>query len=203
MALFDVLAYCAVLAGLTVTPGPLTAILVAKSLANDRLGAYGFSFGIALGDTLIIVMICLGLSVWIQSFPFIFSVGKGLALVMILWVSYRILRRKHVRPDPVKETKSTVISSTFAGLLMCAVSPQTLLLYLLLVPRVVNLSDLKLSSVIGLLVITYLTLIICLSLVVFFADKIRSWILSDQASPKIDQVLAGTVALSGLSMIII
>ncbi len=53
MALFDVLAYCAVLAGLTVTPGPLTAILAAKALANDRLGAYAFSFGIALGDTLI------------------------------------------------------------------------------------------------------------------------------------------------------
>ena len=61
----------------------------------------------------------------------------------------------------------------------------------------------KLSSVVGLLLITYLTLIICLSLVVFFADNIRPWIVSNEASPKIDYVLAGTVALSGLSMIII
>ena len=203
MALFDVLAYCAVLAGLTVTPGPLSAILVAKALAKDRVGAYAFSFGIALGDTLIIVLICLGLSVWIQSVPMIFSVGKGLALVMILWISYRILHRKHVRPDPEKVTKSSMISSTFAGLLMCAVSPQTLLLYLLLIPRVVNLSELKFSSLVGLLLITYLTLIISLSLVVFFADKIRPWILSNEASPAMDYVLAGTVALSGLSMIII
>ncbi len=203
MALFDVLAYCAVLAGLTITPGPLTAILVAKALANDRLGAYAFSFGIALGDTLIIILICLGLSVWIQSFPVIFSVGKGLALVVILWISFQILRRKSVRLEPEKVTKSTLISSTFAGVLMCTVSPQTLLLYLLLVPRVVDLNELTLSSLVGLLLVTCLTLAISLFLIVFFADRVRPWILSKEASPAMDRVLAGTVALSGLSMIVI
>ena len=64
-------------------------------------------------------------------------------MVMILWIAYRILRRPHVQPESEKVTKSTMIRSTLAGLLMCTVSPQTLLLYLLLVPRVVDLSELN------------------------------------------------------------
>lgn len=162
MALFDnlvnTLAYCAVLAGLTITPGPLTAILVARAFANDRPGAYAFSFGIALGDTLIILLICLGLSVWIQSYPSIFSISKGFALVFILWIAFQMLNRKSTFTDSVIAARPTLLSSTFAGMLMCTVSPQTLLLYLLLLPRVVDLSDIRITSLIGILFVTYLTL---------------------------------------------
>lgn len=206
MALFDnlvdTLAYCAVLAGLTITPGPLTAILVARAFANDRPGAYAFSFGIALGDTLIILLICLGFSVWIQSYPSIFSISKVFAVVFILWIAFQMLNRKGSFTNTAIDAKPTVVSSTIAGMLMCAVSPQTLLLYLLLLPRVIDLSDISITSLIALLFVTYLTLMLSLFLLVYFADKVRPWILSGEPSPTMDRVLAGTVALSGISIIV-
>lgn len=201
MAPLDALAYCVVLAGLTISPGPLTAILVARTFADDRPGAYAFSFGIALGDTLIILLICLGLGVWIQSFPAIFSISKGFALVFIMWIAFQMLNRKSTYLEPSEVSSSTLVSSVFAGMLMCAVSPQTLLLYLFLLPRVIDLSDFSLTSLIGLLFATYLTLTLSLFTIVYFADKIRPWILSNVVSPVMDRVLAGTVALSGVLII--
>ncbi len=201
MGLFDTLAYCVVLAGLTITPGPLTAILVAKAFANDRPGAYAFSFGIALGDTLIILLICLGLSVWIQTFPWFFNISKGFALVFILWIAFQMLNRKSTPQEDSKGVKPTLVSSILAGLLMCTASPQSLLLYLILLPRVVNLNEVGITSMIGLLLVTYITLMLSLFVLVYFSEKIRPWILSGKTSPTVDRVLACTVALSGVSIV--
>ncbi|MEM7257983.1 MAG: LysE family transporter [Pseudomonadota bacterium] len=73
MLIMDVVAYFAVLASLTLAPGPLSAILVAKTLAGDRSGALIFGSGIALGDTLIIILVCSGMGTWLTNTPLVFT----------------------------------------------------------------------------------------------------------------------------------
>lgn len=45
-------AYVAALAALTAAPGPLMAVLVARTLAQDARGAIAFATGLCLGDVL-------------------------------------------------------------------------------------------------------------------------------------------------------
>ncbi|OED41180.1 hypothetical protein AB833_10535 [Chromatiales bacterium (ex Bugula neritina AB1)] len=201
MYLLDVVAYFAVLTSLTIAPGPLSAILVAKTLSGDKAGALAFGMGIAIGDTLIIVLICGGIASWLESSTLIFSFGKFIAALYIIWIAYGILRNKQTIVKNQRPNSGKRLAELSSGMLTCIASPQTLLLYLVLVPRIINLDNITLIPLIILLVTTFAALITSLLLLILLSGYIRAWVGPRSNTSIGDWILATVVAGSGLAIV--
>ncbi len=201
MLFMDVLAYFAVLTSLTLAPGPLSALLVAKTLSGDRSGAMIFGSGIALGDSLIILVVCSGMGTWLESTPVIFTIGKSLAVIYILWIALWMLK-KNKRPNPV-ETPATrkVLAELGSGMVTCIASPQTLLLYLILVPRLIDLNNISVTPFLVLLFTTAAALCVSVFVLIYLAQTIRTWVEPRPERAIGDWILAAVVAGSGLFII--
>lgn len=122
----DVIAYFAVLTSLTLAPGPLSAILAAKTLTGDRIGALLFGGGIALGDTLIIILVCTGVGAWMESTPLVFTIGKTLAVIYILWIALGLLKKDKQSATFNPSTSKKLLAELASGAATCIASPQTL-----------------------------------------------------------------------------
>lgn len=197
----DVIAYFAMLVSLTLAPGPLSAILVAKTLAGDRRGALLFGSGIALGDTLIIIVVCSGLGTWLSATPVVFTLGKILAIGYILWVALWILMKDKSAQHSGATCNKRLIGEIGSGMFTCIASPQTLLLYLVLVPGLIDLQHITLPPLIVLLTTTMTALLVSVLAIVFLAQTIRHWVGPRQHRSPGDWVLAAVVAGSGLSIL--
>ena len=200
MFFMDVVAYFVALAALTFSPGPLSAILVAKTLAGDKRGALTFGSGIAIGDSLIILVVCSGLGMWLQSTPQIFTVGKALSVAYILWIAMWMLQRDKLRPAS-SATQKKFLGELGSGVIACVSSPQTLLLYLVLVPRLIDLNNITLSPFLILLATTAAALFVSVFVMVSLADSIRSRVTPRSDRSITDWMLAAVVAGSGLYIV--
>lgn len=128
-------AYFATLAALTAAPGPIVAVLVARSLGSDARGAAAFAAGLCLGDVLAVCAIAMGVGSLAQSQPEWFSVAKYAGIAYLLWLSFKIWNSSSAI-GAHDGRNSGLLASTGAGLALCLGNPSTILIYMLLLPTV-------------------------------------------------------------------
>jgi threonine/homoserine/homoserine lactone efflux protein len=127
------LAYFAALTALTAAPGPVMAVVVARSLGHDARGAAAFAAGLVLGDVLAVCAVAIGVGVWAESMPGWFAIAKYAGVAYLLWLSVGLWNNKAGTADT---TKSGWLASTGAGVALCLGNPSTILIYMLLLPTV-------------------------------------------------------------------
>ena len=128
-------AYFAALAALTAAPGPIVAVLVARSLGSDARGAMAFAAGLCLGDVLAVCAIAMGVGSLAQSSPAWFALAKYAGVAYLLWLAFRIWNDRPAA-DSTEPKRQNLIASTGAGLALCLGNPSTVLIYMLLLPTV-------------------------------------------------------------------
>lgn len=128
-------AYFATLAALTAAPGPIVAVLVARSLGSDARGAAAFAAGLCLGDVLAVCAIAMGIGSLAQSQPEWFSLAKYAGVAYLLWLSFRIWNNG-AEVAAHQARNGGLLASTGAGLALCLGNPSTILIYMLLLPTV-------------------------------------------------------------------
>jgi threonine/homoserine/homoserine lactone efflux protein len=200
MQLPDLFAYFFMLLVLTLVPGPLTAVMMARTLAGDTFGAIFFGLGIALGDVLVICLLVLGLGAWLQSAPVFFEVSRILALAYILWLSWRVFRDDTGPQDTWGAAPPARCSDLCAGLLTCVMSPQTLLLYLVLLPALIDLDGVDLSTLSLVMTTTFAALATAFLAVITFAGWLRPVLQSRANRSHINTGLACLITVSGVWM---
>lgn len=163
------LTYMATLGALTLAPGPLVAVLVARSSSQDRAGACALAIGMCVGDVLVILAICAGLGFWLQAHPEIFTVGKYAGVGLLLWMAFRMWSAS-AAPAAHPAPACGIISSALVGLALCLSSPQTVVMYLVLLPRVIDLTGVRAQETLMLIAATILALLGVFLLVIFCAD---------------------------------
>lgn len=128
-------AYFAALVALTAAPGPVVAVLVARSLGSDARGAAAFAAGLCLGDLLAVLAVALGLGGFAQTSPEWFGLLKYAGVAYLFWLAARIWRDSTIvrLDDPARQG---FLSSAAAGLALCLGNPSTVLIYMLLLPSV-------------------------------------------------------------------
>lgn len=119
----SVVSYMAALASLTLAPGPLVAVLAARSATNDRRGACALAVGMCVADVSIILAICAGLSVWLQAHPEIFAGAQFAGAGLLLWLAVRIWVTAGISANPQSSTSGIVVSG-IAGFALCLSSPK-------------------------------------------------------------------------------
>ncbi|WP_212535726.1 LysE family translocator [Thetidibacter halocola] len=191
------LTYMATLAALTLTPGPLVAVMAARAASADRSGACALAVGICLGDILVIVAICAGLGIWLEARPEVFDFFKYAGIGFLLLIALRMWRSTQVSTDhPAGVTG--IIASGLAGLSICLSSPQTLVIYLVLLPQVTDITRIGMAELIPLVLATSVALFGVFLVVILMAEIIQRALRSAAGVAVWSRVMSSSVALSAV-----
>lgn len=189
--------YAATLAALTLAPGPLVAVLAARSASRDRRGACALALGICAGDIVVVLAICAGLGYWLQARPELFAFAKYAGVGFLLWMATRIWLQSKVESDHAVPISGMTVS-LFTGFAICLSSPQTVVMYLVLLPRVMDLTVVRLQDAVLLILATIGALFGVFLLVILMAGTLQNALRSPKAVSLWGRGMSLTVALSAV-----
>ncbi len=173
------------------------AIIVSRSLNKDISGALAFVVGVAGGDVLTILMLSAGLGIWMQSAPELFLFAKFATLAYLLYLAYKMWVGPKEDASCLDKSKSGLPSSIVAGMITCIVTPQTILLYLLLLPRFVDVTNISMTMVGYISLVTFAAISLSLSGVVLIARSLSMLHGSTRDSQFLNRTLSLIIAVSG------
>lgn len=127
--------YFVALVAYAVSPGPLMAVLVARSLGQDRRGATAFAAGLCFGEVIAVTAVILGIGIWAQNQPELLTLVKYAGVVYLVWLAFKMWNdRAGVSAGHLG--KAGWVASAGAGLALCLSNPATMLMQMLLLPIV-------------------------------------------------------------------
>lgn len=202
MLLSDLALYVLLLVSLTLAPGPLMAVMVSRAVGNDVRGAFSFGIGIALGDVIVIALICAGLGLWLQTMPEVFAVGKAVGLLYFLWVAKGIWQGSiNLHERPISRRNGSILA-VVGGVGTCMASPQTLILYLALLPGLVEVEQVGAGTFLALSAVTFAALALTFAVIVGLAGGLRKLLGQPEKLTLINRGLAVVVGGSGVWMMV-
>lgn len=127
--------YFVALVAYAVSPGPIMAVLVARSLGNDWQGATVFAAGLCLGEVIAVIAVILGIGIWAQNQPELLTLAKYAGVAYLVWLAIRMWNdRAGVSAGQLGG--AGWLASACAGLALCLSNPATMLMQMLLLPIV-------------------------------------------------------------------
>lgn len=137
----DLLLFVAVAAGLTLTPGADTLLVIKNSLRGGRSAGWATTLGISAGLLAHAAVSALGLSTLLTASPGAMSIVQGLGALYLVALGVRAMRPPAVtsqatevderaRPDQARGWRSDVVE----GLLTNLLNPKIVVFYLALLP---------------------------------------------------------------------
>jgi threonine/homoserine/homoserine lactone efflux protein len=127
--------YFVALVAYAASPGPLMAVLVARSLGNDWKGATVFAAGLCLGEVIAVIAVMLGIGIWAQTRPELLVLAKYAGVVYLIWLAIKIWNDRS-SSSSAQLHKVGWLASICAGVALCLGNPATLLMQMLLLPIV-------------------------------------------------------------------
>lgn len=193
-------AYFAALAALTAAPGPVVAVLVARSIGSDARGAAAFAAGLCLGDVLAVCAIALGVGALAKTSPEWLAWAKYAGVAYLLWLAYRIWTDGPAR-GAARSQASGILASTGAGLALCLGNPSTALIYMLLLPTIAPGGITTPSELILVLLVTFAAVGVVFFGAVLMARQLKRLIVSPRATGIMSRVTAGVIVVTALWML--
>lgn len=127
--------YFIALVAYAASPGPLMAVLVARSLGNDWKGATVFAAGLCIGEVIAVIAVILGIGIWAQNQPQLLTLAKYAGVVYLFWLAIKMWNdRASIASAQLR--KVGWLTSAGAGLVLCLSNPATMLMQMLLLPIV-------------------------------------------------------------------
>ncbi len=197
MSYSDVASYIFTLIAITLAPGPVALMLIVRSASKDVLGAFTFGIGFALGGVMIISIVCMGLGATLTAAPEIFEYSKYLMMAYMLWLARGVWKGKFDLAGECPNIRSPILTTLFAGILTCFISPYMMLLFPLVLPSLMNVSTIELPEFLFLAVATFAALISGSILIIVFAAQIRRLVCSQRASIILSRCLSGILVIGG------
>lgn len=189
--------YFVALVAYAASPGPLMAVLVARSLGNDWRGATAFAAGLCIGEVIAVIAVILGIGIWAQTRPELLALAKYMGVAYLLWLAVKMWRDRS-SVSPVYLRKSGGLGSACAGVALCLGNPATLLMQMLLLPIVAPVGVINVEHM-GLVVLTTFAAFG----IVFFgtiplARQFNRIIASPGSSSALNRLTAGTIAATSV-----
>lgn len=191
------IAYSGALAALTAAPGPVVAVLVARSLGRDSRGAAAFAAGLCLGDVLAVCIVALGVGVWAEGRPDLFSAAKYLGVAYLIWLSVRMWNDASGLAAGEVRRKGW-IASVCAGVALCLGNPSTLLIYILLLPTVAPAGIGDLPQLAVLVLVTLVSVGAVFFGTIVLARQVDRLFASPGSSSRFSRISAALIALTSI-----
>jgi len=192
--------YFLALVAYAASPGPLIAVLVARSLGPDWKGATAFAAGLCLGEIIAVVAVVVGIGIWAQTQPQLLALVKYVGVAYLLWLAVKMWGSRS-GDAPGGTERAGLLASAGAGIALCLGNPATLLMQMLLLPIVApqGVAD---AGHLGLVILTTLA---AFGIVFFGAiPLVRQFnraVASPNASVLFGRVAAGVIALTSIWLV--
>ena len=200
MDVSSLLVFAAIFAIACGSPGPTTAALVARVVANGLGGAPSFCLGLLLGDLVWLACAVFGLAALAQVFHPVFLVIKYLGAAYLLFLAWKLWTAPAVLPTATGLAKGKASKLFFGGLALALGNPKTMLFYVALLPTVVELSSMVWFDVVALAIVVMVVYCFVLCGYVALADRARRFIRNTRAMRLVNRG-AGTV-MAGAAVVV-
>lgn len=192
--------YFAALVAYAASPGPLMAVLVARSLGNDWKGATAFAAGLCVGEVIAVVAVVFGIGIWAQTNPELLSIAKYLGIAYLLWLAIKMWRdRSGVASANLR--KAGLLTSASAGVALCLGNPATLLMQMLLLPIVAPAGVVSVEHMAMVVVVTFAAFGIVFFGTVPLARQFNRIISSPSSTALLSRSSAVVIGITSLWMI--
>ena len=200
MTASDAMSYFITLVAIALAPGPCALVLLVKSAGQDVRGALAFGFGYALGSVVIITAVCFGLGIWLTAVPEFFEYSKYLMLAYILWLAYGIWNGAVSLESEKAKQKRGLPKSALAGILTCFISPYMMILFPLVLPELMNITDIALPDFAIAASITFAAASAGSLIIIVFASQIGRLVKSERSMRNLNRGLASLLTFGGTWM---
>lgn len=197
MQFADASSYFITLVAITLAPGPVALVLVARSASRDILGALSFGLGFAAGGLLIITAVCFGLAAWLTAVPEVFAYSKYAMLAFILWMAAGIWRGGFDLSVSGETHRARPIPSFGTGLITCFLSPYMMLLFPLVLPEMMDITRIEMPEFLIIALLTFAALMAGVAVIIGFAAQLCRLARSPRGVMALNRWLAGLLAVGG------
>lgn len=192
--------YFAALVAYAASPGPLMAVLVARSLGNDWKGATAFAAGLCLGEVAAVIAVAFGIGIWAETNPHLLSLAKYLGIAYLLWLALKMWRdRAAVAASELR--KSGWLASAGAGIALCLGNPATLLMQMLLLPMVAPAGVVSIEHMALVAIVTFAAFGVIFFGTIPLARQFNRIIASPSSTVLLSRVTAVVIALTSVWMV--
>ncbi|WP_434362817.1 LysE family translocator [Parasalinivibrio latis] len=192
------LSFVAVLAMITVIPGPSIMLLVGISISRGKQAAWKCILGFLLGTSLLMVLSVLGLGALLATSDLLFQVVKwaGVAYMAYLGVMFILEARK---PTESVSEESASAGALRAGFLSTLLNPKGIVFYMAFLSQFIDPTSGYLAQF-SILLLTSAGVIFVITLIyALAATKIRQKLASPRAQKRL-KLFSGSIFLSGSAM---
>jgi len=197
MTFADTLSYFTTLFAIAIAPGPVVLMLMVRAAGNDTRGAISFGLGYALGGVIIIGAVCYGLGTWLSAIPEFFEYSKYIMLAYLLWLAFGIWRGGFNMNADCDTTKRAVFPDICAGTATCFISPYMMLLLPLVLPGLIDVSNVESGSFMIITLATFAALATGAGLVIGFSAQLRRIVRNPVHVVRMNRTLATMLAFGG------
>lgn len=192
--------YFAALVAYAASPGPLLAVLVARSLGNDWRGATAFAAGLCVGEVIAVIAVMLGIGMWAQTQPQLLALVKYLGIAYLLWLAAKLWgSRAGVASTSLRKTG--LIAAATAGIALCLGNPATLLMQMLLLPIVAPTGMTSFEHAGLVVLVTFLAFGIIFFGTIPLARQFDRVITAPRSSLALSRITAVVIALTSVWMV--
>jgi threonine/homoserine/homoserine lactone efflux protein len=192
----ELLIFALVFAASAATPGPDTMTIFGRALSGGRFSAIPFTFGVVLAKLTLLTLVVLGLAALAQTFGQFFIVLKFAGAAYLVWAGVR-LWRKSSEPDAHDLTEKVSWRDSMTGYALGISNPQAIAFYVALLPTVIDVQHLNLSTYFILCTILACTMLVIASVYAVLADRLHSLFRSAKARRVTNRVAGGVMIASG------
>ncbi|MFD1333704.1 LysE family translocator, partial [Methylopila musalis] len=180
MDIASILAFSVALLVVAATPGPGVAAVVARALGVGFAGALPLVAGLILGDLVWLAAAAFGLSALAASFGTAFMVVKWLGAAYLLWLAVKLWRAPAVAGEGVaaEAQPRSPLRGFLAGLAVTLGNPKAMVLYLALLPALIDLRHVNALGFAELAGAAALVLAAVMGAYAAAADRARRWLVS-------------------------
>jgi threonine/homoserine/homoserine lactone efflux protein len=198
----SLLAFAAVAALLTITPGLDTMVVLRSALLNGRRAGMLAGLGICLGVLLWGVASALGVSALLATSRVAFGVLRLAGAAYLVWIGARALwtaRRERVAIEIDSRSPPPAPAAAFRiGLFTNLLNPKVGIFYVTLLPQFVPLGAPVLPLTLGMAAIHAAEGIVWFAVIVLLLARIRGWLLNPTVSRRLNQLSGVTFIGFGL-----
>ncbi len=185
--------YFVALVAYAASPGPLMAVLVARSLGNDWKGATVFAAGLCVGEVIAVVAVVLGIGIWAQTNPEMLAIAKYAGVAYLLWLAARMWNDRS-EVASAKLGRAGLLAAGVAGVALCLGNPATLLMQMLLLPLVAPTGVTSLDHMALVVLVTFAAFGIVFFGTIPLARQFQRIIASPRSSSMLNRATAGAIA---------
>ena len=192
--------YFAAVAAYALSPGPMIAVIIARTVGGDSRGATALGTGVCLGFVIAMLAVTFGIGVWAQSRPDLFSVVKYFGVAYLLWLAVGMWNSS-AGTSSVAQQKGGWWPSVGAGIALCLGNPASLLFVMTLLPIVAPAGYVSIGQMTGLALVTFTGNAVVFYGAVLLARQFHGIVAKPSSTRLFGRFTSGTLALTSVWML--